>query len=297
MPKIAFGMIVFNGNYVLKECLESIYPFANQILISEGPVSYWQRKGYTTSVDGTNDVLHEFYDPDNKIKIVHGQFEEKDEQCNAYMKHLKDENEFIWNIDSDEVFKNTDMWTICKLLDEYPITSVGFKSYSFYGGFDNYLTGFEEAHEFMRIRRIYPGSYWATHRPPTIAHKIKNVQPERHLSSDVLWKQCHIRMYHYSYVFPRQVKEKVSYYKSDISKDNCIDNYFENIYLPWVNGTDQDKKNIEEQWEGVHEFKPKYRGECYTAKFDNTHPDVIVKNIEDLKTKYENQLNDLAKRN
>ena len=77
--KIAFGMIVFNGNYVLKECLESVYEFASQILISEGPVKYWQEEGYETSTDGTNDILHEFYDPDNKIVIEHGQHEEKNE--------------------------------------------------------------------------------------------------------------------------------------------------------------------------------------------------------------------------
>jgi hypothetical protein len=30
--KIAFGMIVFEGDYVLKQCLEQVYPFAEQIL-------------------------------------------------------------------------------------------------------------------------------------------------------------------------------------------------------------------------------------------------------------------------
>ena len=52
--KIAFGMIVFESDYVLKQCLEQIYPFASQILIAEGPVEYWQQKGRETSLDGTN---------------------------------------------------------------------------------------------------------------------------------------------------------------------------------------------------------------------------------------------------
>ena len=78
--KIAFGMIVFEGDYVLKECLESIYPFASQILIAEGPVTFWQQQGRTTSLDDTNVILENFPDPENKIKIVHGQFKEKDEQ-------------------------------------------------------------------------------------------------------------------------------------------------------------------------------------------------------------------------
>ena len=64
--KIAFGMIIFNGNHVLNETLESIYPYANQILIAEGPVQFWQDEGYTTSTDGTNEVLDNFPDPENK---------------------------------------------------------------------------------------------------------------------------------------------------------------------------------------------------------------------------------------
>ena len=68
--KIAFGMIVFEGDYVLKQCLEQVYPFASQILISEGPVSYWQKQGRKTSTDRTNHILDVFPDPENKITIV-----------------------------------------------------------------------------------------------------------------------------------------------------------------------------------------------------------------------------------
>ena len=78
--KIAFGMIVFEGDYVLQECLEQVYPFAEQILIAEGPVEYWQRQGRTTSIDDTNIKLDTFPDPDNKITVVHGQFSDKDDQ-------------------------------------------------------------------------------------------------------------------------------------------------------------------------------------------------------------------------
>ena len=56
--KIAFGMIVFNGGFVLEECLKSVYPFAHQILIAEGPVGYWQSQGFTTSTDETNEIYN-----------------------------------------------------------------------------------------------------------------------------------------------------------------------------------------------------------------------------------------------
>lgn len=286
--KIAFGIIVFNGNYVLKETLESIYPYANQILIAEGPVQFWQDEGYTTSTDGTNEVLDNFPDPENKIKIVHSQYSEKDEQCNAYMQFLGGDNDYIWNLDCDEVFKPQDTETIMGLLERERYTSVGFKSLSFYGGFDRYLTGFEERAEFIRIRKIYPGSYWSTHRPPTVAHRISDPWPEKHLDFNYLADNYGIRMYHYSYVFPDQVYQKINYYKQKISKDNCIDNYFEEIYVPWMLA--DDKITVEQKYQGAHEFKPEYRGECYTAKFSGTHPVIIEERLDQLQEKINLQL-------
>tara|TARA_B100000959_G_C14940865_1_gene607741 strand:+ start:337 stop:1224 length:888 start_codon:yes stop_codon:yes gene_type:complete len=289
--KIAFGMIVFNGNYVLSECLESIYEHASQILISEGPVTYWQNQGYSTSTDGTNELLHSFHDPDNKISIVHGQFKEKTEQCNAYMSKMNDDTDYMWSIDSDEIFKKEDIETVISALDEYKFTSAGFKSLSFYGGFDDYLTGFEESSEFHRIKKVYPGSYWYNHRPPTMAHKQSKLWRDLHLSHDLLAANG-VRMYHYSYVFPNQVRQKIQYYKAAVSMDNCIDDYYEKVYDPWVTNSAL-REEIEQKWEGVHEFKPQHRGPCYTAKFEGEHPPKIQENIDSLKKKFDNQLKEV----
>jgi len=291
--KIAFGIIVFNGNYVLTEALKTIYPFASQILIAEGPVTYWQQQGYTTSIDGTNELIDNFPDPDNKIKIIHSQYKEKDEQCQAYMQFLNDDIDYVWHLDSDEIFKPKDIELIIKIIEAGKFTSVGFKSISFYGGFDRYITGFEERAEFKRIFKVYPGSYWKKHRPPLMEHKISNVLPERHLSFNVLSNLYNIRMYHYSYVFPLQVYQKVKYYKEEISKENCIDNYFDNIYLPWVLGDDLKKQEIEDKYMGVHEFIPEKRGNAFSARFTSTHPKIILDNIEKLKQTFDKQLEEI----
>lgn len=289
--KIAFGMIVFEGDYVLQECLEQIYPFATQILISEGPVEYWQRQGRTTSLDGTNKILDNFSDPENKIKIVHGQFKEKDDQCKAYMQHIQDDIDYIWNLDSDEVFKTDDLKKIIKFLEDEKPTSVGIQSCSFYGGFNDYLTGFElNTDNFLRIFRYVKGATWLTHRPPTIQYPSNLNIVRKHISSDELMRKTGIQMYHYSYVFPDQVHKKINYYKDSVSKQNCIDDYFNEIYLPWVNGTNEKRKEIETKYIGVHEFKPHVRGECYTKKFTGSHPESIQKNMEKLQNKFNEQL-------
>lgn len=286
--KIAFGMIVFEGDYVLKECLEQVYPFAEQILIAEGPVEFWQRQGRTTSTDDTNKILDEFPDPDNKIKIVHGQFSEKDEQCKAYIEFVNDDIDYIWNLDSDEVYKTEDLEKMIKFLKEEQPTSVGVRSCSFYGGFDHYLTGFELAKDnFLRIFRFVKDCTWLTHRPPTIAYPPHTNIIRKHIDSDSIYNSLGVQMYHYSYVFPDQVYKKVSYYKDSVSKQNCIDDYFERVYLPWMGG---DKERVEKEFKGVHEFKPHVRGDCFTKKFTSIHPYSIQNNMDKLKEKFKNQL-------
>ena len=286
--KIAFGMIVFEGDYVLKQCLEQVYPFAEQILISEGPVSYWQRQGRTTSLDDTNKILDEFPDPDNKIKIVHGQFSEKDDQCKSYMDNINDDIDYIWNLDSDEVYKTEDLEKIVKFLEEEKPSSVGVRSCSFYGGFTDYLTGFElNRDNFLRIFRYTKGSTWQTHRPPTIQYPEGSNIVRCHIDSNELWDKLGVQMYHYSYTFPDQVFKKVNYYKDSVSRQDCIDDYFNSVYLPWVTG---DKEHIENAWNGVHEFKPHIRGVCKTAPFEWKHPEAISRDLSQLKETFNKQL-------
>lgn len=288
MPvKLAFGMIVFNGNYVLKQCLESIYPFANQIMIAEGPVNYWQKQGFKTSTDGTNEVIDNFPDPEHKIQIIHSQYPEKGDQCNAYMKFLRDDNNYIWNVDCDEIFKPQDIETVIELLEQHKYTNVGFQSLSFFGGFDHYLTGFEENAEFLRICKVFPGARWKSHRPPRIDYDGQAMQ-NKHLNFISL-ANMGVRMYHYSYVFPRQVKEKVQYYKAAVSQSNCIDDYFNRVYLPWVTQPEK-RESIEEEFSGVHEFKPSYRGQCRTQSFHGIHPQIILRDMEELKNAFERQI-------
>ena len=290
--KIAFGMIVFEGDYVLKECLESIYPYATQILIAEGPVRFWQDQGRTTSLDSTNDILKNFPDPDNKIKVVHGQFEEKDDQCNAYMSFLRDDIDYVWQVDSDEVYKKQDIEKIIQLMHDEKPTSIGVKSCSFYGGFTNYIGGFEEARDnFLRIFKVYPGSKWLTHRPPTVMHDPKvQALPVNHINSDELYDKTGVVMYHYSYVFPTQVSKKIFYYKAKVSTFKCIDNYFHKIYLRWTTGVQEMREFVEDIYNGVHEFKPQYRTHTRTKKFQGTHPKSIQDNMSSLVERLKEEL-------
>lgn len=288
--KIAAGIIVFNSDFVLKQVLQTIYPHFDQILVAQGPVKFWQDQGFTQSTDKTVEILNTFPDPEGKITIVHGMYPEKTAQANAYMEHLRPDMDYIWNIDADELFMDQDIIRVKELLWEGQYTSAGFRSRTFFGGFDHYLTGFEENHEFLRVRKVYPGSQWKDHRPPTIEHPPgTNSWPEKHLSFETLASQG-IFMYHYSYVFPRQVMEKVRYYETAvINQGNCIPVYFKKVWLPWAKDIDL-RTTIERKYRGVHEFVPEYRGDCYTARFNGSHPPAIAQSMKDLIQEWHDQM-------
>jgi len=280
--RIAFGMIVLNGDHVLKQVLDSVYPLANQILVAEGPVKWWQTQGVTTSTDRTNKILDEYPDPRGIMKIVHGQYSEKDEQANAYMGYL--DADYLFNLDSDEVWKPEDIETIVRLMRDNKYTSVGVRSCTFYGGFERYITGWEQKKDqFIRAFKVTKGSRWVTHRPPTISDPG---WPASHLDSDTLFNQHGVQFYHMSYIFPRQVYDKTRYYQSLTSFGKCIDNYFQEVYLKWVNGDAAVRQALEETYQGVHEWKPQYREPTFTAEFQGELPKVLRDSLDELKTEF-----------
>jgi hypothetical protein len=288
---MSFGMIVFNGDYVLKQNLESLYPFAHQIIIVEGPVDYYRKLGYSSSTDDTIDIIESFPDPDNKIRLIKGQWTEKDDMCNAYATHLT--GDYVWHIDCDELYKAEDMQKVIGYLDNHSDScySMSFKLRSFYGGFERYISGFEENFEVHRIQKIIPGkSRWKTHRPPTMVWP-----PTGRLCRDMGHVDYHttdswgIRIYHYSHTFPKQVKAKMDYYKS-WGGSGIISNYWDKLFVPWMNAkTEQEKLQVEQPTLGVQEWVHQRRGPAFTAAFGGKHPDVIENSRKELEDRIQKE--------
>lgn len=307
--KLSFGLICFNADFFLKQVLESIYPFAYKICIAEGPVKYWQDKGYMHSMDGTIPILKHFSDPQQKITVIHSKYAEKTEQCRAWFKYVPDDTDYVFCVDADEVHKPEHIESLIQFLEKEQPTSVGFKSDTFYGGFDRMIGGFERDHSFKRVLKYERGCEYVTHRQPTLGHfnivsdplirdidKIKIIISGNDITGNQLYEATGITMPHYSYVSPKGVYEKLQYYEdSVISKGNCIPNYFEDVWLRWVKSSANGRKEVEARWKGVQEFRPEKRGEAYTLPaFNYKHPHVIERDMELLKDKFYDQLSELS---
>lgn len=290
--KITYCLIIFNGDYVLQQLLQTIYPFAHRIIIVDGVVDYWAQRGFSGSVDDTISIIENFPDPAKKI-ILHKNIvrKEKTELCQVYMADVPDDTDYLWCCDSDEIFKPQDIFTVNHILDAYEPASVSFRSTTFFGGFSHILGGFERAVGFKRILKYSPGATYTEHRPPTLSSE--DYPHALHITSDQMADNWRVEMYHYSYCFPKQVFDKISYYKAAVSKDNCIDDYFYQVWYPWVMYP-QWRKELEARFDGAHEFKPQYRGPCFTMDFDGHHPPAIQAVMPQLLEKFEKQLRDYA---
>lgn len=285
--KIVFSMITFMGNYILDAVISTVYPFAHKIIIVEGPVGYYVQKGYTHSTDGTIELIESYPDPENKIKLISGQWPEKDEMVNAIWPYVPKDTQFIWHLDDDECHYPEAIQKVFGVLETGRWDSISFTSLCFFGGFDRIFdeNSFEQGFEFHRVKRVQEGSSWETHRPPTIL-AIGDGRPWRdhgHLS-------FFAGMPHYSYVWPERVRTKTQYIREALAPGRCIPDFFNQVYLPWVRGDDAQRQAIEDKYNGCHDFLSNTRGPCFTTPFNRPHPPAIEKRLPRLRRELESQL-------
>jgi glycosyltransferase involved in cell wall biosynthesis len=220
LPRITFGLIVFNGEPFTVYCLRALYPFAHEIIVVEGAcpgaASLASVEGHST--DGTLEVLHRFKeqeDPENKLQIISrsGFWNEKDEQSQAYADRAT--GDYLWQVDIDEFYKPEDMRRILEMLRDDPeITALSFRQITFWGGFEYttdgwYLRG--GADVYHRLFKWGTGYRYITHRPPTVLDAMgRDLRKIKWIDVKTLAK-LGIFLYHYSLVFPKQVSEKCEY--------------------------------------------------------------------------------------
>jgi glycosyltransferase involved in cell wall biosynthesis len=240
--KFSFGMIVFNGDFFLRQCLDGVYDFAHEIVIVEGADAVSQPFANTdgSSTDRTWEILQNYPDPKRKIRLVRRKFRDKDEQSNAFMQHLT--GDFVWLLDSDEMYQPQDMERLARTLQDDPqLMAVEMRHRVFFGGLDRIAHGKHWELTFWRIHRLYPGARYISHRPVNIMHPSgRTMNDMKHLSADQL-DEMGIRMMHYSYVLDRQVEEKMRYHShwrpTKYPREKDVNyfhyDYIEKIWQPW----------------------------------------------------------------
>lgn len=278
MANVCFQLIAFNAMPTLPAAIEAVDEYG-PVIVTEGPVGHYQELGYEHSMDETIDVLRAYVPPEN---VVHGQWDTKLQMFQAAEHLIPPETTHVWEVDADEVWDRRTIEDVLQVLDDWD--SMAFRAWSFFGGFDRYMTGFEEDFEVHRIKRWDPGSHWVNHRPPAVRGPDGEIQRCKRHMDHMATDHCGWRFYHYSYFFPLQTMAKARFYEH-LSPNLVIPDWFETVFWPWVYADqmarDDERDEVEKVHLGVHNWRPHARGECYTAPFERSigHPDAVTKRL------------------
>jgi len=280
--KISFITIVLNGMPFLEYSLKAIYPFAHEVIIVEGAVSAarFAANPDGSSKDGTVEFIKKFPDPDRKIKLIQGLWPEKVDMQDTALRYVT--GDYIWLVDSDEVYKRDHILRIKQFLRDNPdVTQINFIPYNFWKGLDYIFVSsvFElPSMHYRRIFRFRKDARFISHRPPTLLYTSSGVTADRLKVVDGFQtRRMGLEMFHYSYVLKEQVYQKIQLY-SRYGWGNIwgvdLRRWYNECFLKW---TPENRREIEKEW-GV------WTGDklSYTVKFEGTHPEVM----EDFVKKY-----------
>jgi hypothetical protein len=283
-PRVTFGIIVINGEPFTRYCLRSLYRFAHEIIVVEG--GHEGVRAVATpdghSVDGTLEALHRFKreeDPENKVQIVtrDGFWPQKDElgryrtaQSRAYAERAT--GEYLWQVDIDEFYRPADMQAIFAILRDDPsITAVTFPTRTFWGRPAYAVDGWplrRGSRYYHRLFKWGPGYRYVTHEPPTVCDaEGRDVRDLRWLNGKAL-ERLGVYMYHYSLLFPWQVKQKVMIYHGE-RRDDCgeIVQWAERNYFSLGN---------------PYRVHNRYRSPSWLERFPGEHPPEVSRMMKDI---------------
>ena len=220
-PKITFGLIVLNGLPFVRYCLRSLYPFAHEIIVVEGAttsaMSAASDDGHST--DGTLAELERFKaeeDPRGIVQIVTSDrpWETLTQQSQAYAERAT--GEYLWQVDVDEFYRPEDMQRVIAMLRDDPtITAMSFEQITFWAGLDYVVDGWylrRGANVYHRLFKWGPGARYIEHEPPTVVDAAGvDCRAGNWIGGRALARRG-VRLYHYSLMFPRQVRNKCAHY-------------------------------------------------------------------------------------
>ncbi len=285
MTRITFGILALNAQPLLEYNLRALYPYAHEIIVVEGATraaaSLAGPDGHST--DDTLRMLSSFRkgsDPQNKVRVISagddgyadGFWPEKDEMSQAFATRAT--GDWLWQVDSDEFYREVDMREIVALLEESSdISGISFPFHEFWGGFDYLTTGVWYLYEFPAVPRVFrwrPGYYYKSHRPPTVVDEKGEALDLSNWLSGKQMKARNVFMYHYSYVFPKQAEQKVGYYAN----------------VDWTDAFIQNERWMSEEYHGLKH--PMFLGERgwpvlqWLERYSEKHPEPIQQLRADL---------------
>jgi len=279
--KITFGMIVCNGDDYIEECIKQVYQHADRIVIAEGATRNWMTAmKWTTpeSKDRTNKIIETLQenDTERKLRVVHGGWPNKIQQSNAYMELVDSDTDYIWQLDSDELYKHSDIERTIEFLEREKPTYVTIKQLHFFKNFRTIAvgqtTGWGWETPQPRIQRFYPGCRYIEHRPPMIIDPVTG-KNNKDINYKNLTEETGVFCFHYNYVTEKQVREKIAYYAIEFPQAPRLKTWINDVWESW----DRNREFVEYNY-GTHPTA--WRGSV-TRPYNDDHPEEMEKRLHE----------------
>lgn len=257
--RIAYVMIVHNGEPFIKYQLDSIYEHADEIIIVEGAIEGFRASASPEgrSLDRTVDIVKEFPDAERKIVLItrEGFYSEKLEMCNEQLKYVS--ADVIWHVDVDEFYMPETHAHVRKLFEDNPeLDRVSFNFLDFFATPRYCISGYGSVglQGVNRVHRFTSGEQWASHRPPHLLDVTGSVKDIRcAMSGDDMQRDGHI-MFHGTLLFQQQAEDKMRYYKKMWPWQSGAEEWIQRVWKSYEDKLDIAGLGNSVTWLRKHDF-------------------------------------------
>lgn len=258
-------IMTFNGMEYLPYALQSIYNFADEIIICDGIIHRFNLQNIQNckanggSVDKTDNFIKNFKDKDKKIKYKVGEWE-YEKQKRQYMLNQA-RCDWIMTVDTDEVYKSEQLKFISQLIKERKdLKAIWLNHYRFCLDFQHcYRWGSNVFQKRFAGCKLYGLRDIWFHKNKVFKypfHESKNITRKEFDKSLVFPNENIISCYHYSNVCTKEKAEK---------KRAIAEGLGHNISKWW------------EDWFGVGISKDEYYRRRNIFEFKEEHPEIMKK--------------------
>lgn len=266
-PRIAACYIVCNEEEFIKYSLESIYDFADEIIIVEGAVEEYMHAANPdgSSKDSTVKEIKIFPDPRHKITLIQGRWKNKEQQRTAYLERVT--ADWLLQIDGDEVYKKEDLARMFNMIQkDKKLIGLSYPLLNFWHNFKTVARGGQWELGQNRFYRIKTGYHYKTH------HQLHDEMGNPIFSDRIyrkMIKTCPgVYVYHYAYCKRGEnVRNKLKYYKD---RGDMIDD----TWTTWKPGDPKETHPI------AFKHAPALKrtlGRGHARPFGGSHPDPMRK--------------------
>lgn len=215
--RIAAGICAYKEEDYVTYAIRGMYDFADVIAVSVDTGTGWSEEH--EEPDRTLELVKSFPDPENKIRILVGEWPTETDQRNANLDMVRDSVDYYMIVDPDEIYTRDGLARLKKYISWRP----------FIGQFRMRFNTYWKIRPFCKIDPP----------EPLKAYTITRVRPQTRFvglrRSSERWKcaiprnvvVCH----HFSYARPAEkVLRKI---RSFSHRDDLVPNWYENVWLRW----------------------------------------------------------------